>query len=312
MPRKQTPKTRSEKHPLAERVRTTLRKVRSETLVDLTAVREARQHAESLQQSFKSLPELSELHPLHAIYVYAQNQISILVEQLGGLRELKPLARLLEDAEDTYLPEGPPMSPLTRSYFTNWAFFDAAVGKERETFGTILLDLADELRLDRTFTELLRQLQSSRMGLYRHQGRTANGVLLRELGSAQVLPCIVPSGYVGRAGELWFVRVVPPLDGASPEHLVPITPYVITQPTDESAWRAFLQRTLPRLRDPDLQKAHELLMKFGLSPNMWNEYIFEAYLNHQSDVIFLQGLPDVALSRPHSRESENQSDWPSR
>ena len=33
----------------------------------------------------------------------------------------------------------------------------------------------------------------------------------------------------------------------------------------------------------------------------WSEFVFEAYVNHRSDVIFLAGLPDVAESRPHSR-----------
>ena len=42
------------------------------------------------------------------------------------------------------------------------------------------------------------------------------------------------------------------------------------------------------------------MMKFGLQTNYWPEYVFEGYVNHKSDVIFLRGLPDVAESRPHS------------
>jgi hypothetical protein len=42
-------------------------------------------------------------------------------------------------------------------------------------------------------------------------------------------------------------------------------------------------------------------MKFGPARDYWSEFVFEAYVNHRSDVIFLAGLPDVAESRPHSR-----------
>ncbi len=49
--------------------------------------------------------------------------------------------------------------------------------------------------------------------------------------------------------------------------------------------------------------AYEQLMKYGLSRHYWNEYIFESYVNHVKEAIFLAGIPDIALSRPHSRES---------
>ena len=42
-------------------------------------------------------------------------------------------------------------------------------------------------------------------------------------------------------------------------------------------------------------------MKFGPTRSYWCEFVFEAYVGHRSDVIFLQGLPDVAESRPHSQ-----------
>ena len=42
-------------------------------------------------------------------------------------------------------------------------------------------------------------------------------------------------------------------------------------------------------------------MKYGPTRSYWNEFVFEAYVNHQTEVIYLAGLPDVAESRPHSR-----------
>jgi hypothetical protein len=38
----------------------------------------------------------------------------------------------------------------------------------------------------------------------------------------------------------------------------------------------------------------------GPARHYWSEFVFEAYVNHCSDVIFLKGLPEVRESRPHS------------
>ena len=40
-------------------------------------------------------------------------------------------------------------------------------------------------------------------------------------------------------------------------------------------------------------------MKFGAARDYWSEFVLEAYVNHCSDVIFLEGLPDVPESRSH-------------
>lgn len=42
-------------------------------------------------------------------------------------------------------------------------------------------------------------------------------------------------------------------------------------------------------------------MKYGPTREYWTEFVFEAYVSHQTEVLFLAGLPDVAESRPHSR-----------
>jgi len=46
-------------------------------------------------------------------------------------------------------------------------------------------------------------------------------------------------------------------------------------------------------------------MKYGLNRNYWNEYIFQAYLNHTSSMITLTGYPDIGATRPHSPENED-------
>jgi hypothetical protein len=71
--------------------------------------------------------QLAGCHPAYAAYVYAQNQVSVMSEQLTGLKEMAPFAHIVSEAEDLYMPSAPPMSPLTTSYFTCDAERDGVV-----------------------------------------------------------------------------------------------------------------------------------------------------------------------------------------
>src|SRR2546423_13156765 len=104
--------------------------------------------------------------PLHAAYVAAQNFTSFFAEAVSQFPEFDPYRRVVGPAQDEYLPGGPPMSPLTMSCFTTWAFFDVRFGPDGETIGTCLLDVADLPELDPFMAETVRRLQGSRMGVY--------------------------------------------------------------------------------------------------------------------------------------------------
>jgi hypothetical protein len=97
--------------------------------------------AQELQKTVASQEELAGFDPAHAAYVYAQNQVSIISEQLTALKEMALFADIISKAEDLYMPSAPPMSPLTTSYFTCWAFFDACAGPANETIGTTILEV---------------------------------------------------------------------------------------------------------------------------------------------------------------------------
>ncbi len=84
------------------------------------------------------------------------------------------------------------------------------------------------------------------------------------------------------------------------EHVVFTTPYLLIEP-DELEWQAYFRRTLPDAPIENRIAAYEHHMKFGPARDYWTEFVFEAYVNHCSDVIFLKGLPDIPESRPHSR-----------
>ncbi len=284
--------------PHAEKIRAALQDAVRRSAVTLPVDRASRASA-TLRESIARDEALASLHPAQAAYLYAVNQVSILAEIMATLPALHRFADLLGRAEEEYAPSWPPTSPITRSHFTAWAFFDAAVGIDRETIGTLVLDLAPTLALKPELTALVEHLQRSRLGLHVHEGIRDDQVLLRELRTGIRRSTVPSSLHFGRAGELWLVRVLPPPDDSGGPHVALTSPYVIESPA-EAEWLTFFQRTWPKLRARDEAEAFERLMKYGLGPSYWNEYIFEGYLRSSDQAIWLRGLPDVAESRPCS------------
>lgn len=137
-------------------------------------------------------------------------------------------------------------------------------------------------------------------------------MFLRELVTNREIKTISPSGYFGNPGEIWFARVLPPpFDNELFDYsIVFTTPYVLGKidsrkefiPVVESDWLDYLERTLPKTRIDEKDLVYEYLMKYGLSRNYWNEYVFLSYRNHRRDMILLEGLPDLPSSLPHSKE----------
>lgn len=294
--------------PISRKVIAGLEKELNRKIINFASLKFGAERAAELDREVISDDGMRELDPLHAVYVFAQNKMSVLLE---SITRLPPCAKLVDkycSAEDEYQPSGPPMSPLTASYFFCWSVFDSRVGDE--TLGTVAIALCRRLGMQAGTIRLFEIMQASRMGLYVHEGIKDSRILLREFVTGKLCRCIVPAGYRGRPGELWYVRVLPdPLD-ATPSacSLVFTTPYVIckwasgkVEPADSTVWQAFLDRTIPKTGIKDACEAYERLMKFGLSWDYWNEYVFQAYLNHTPNMILLTGFPDDALSRPHSR-----------
>ncbi len=241
--------------------------------------------------------------PLHVAYVAAQNFTSFFSEVVSQFPELDPYCAIIGPAQDEYMPGSPPMSPLTLSYFTTWAFFDVRFGPDRETIGTCLLDVAELLEMDSFKSETIRRFQGSRMGIYEQCGNEGGRCRLRELVTDDEFICHVASGYRGKPGELWYVRLCPPLLNSVDYHVVFTTPYVLIG-TTKADWTAYLKKSVPG--SADTRKALHEFMKFGKAARSrkadesWSEFIFQAYHHHQSDAIFLTGIPDVKESLPHA------------
>ena len=302
-------------HPISTKIIAGLRKTNSRKVVDISELRDAKITAENLDKTIITGKQLSRLDPLHGVYAYAQNKLSVIIEQLSDLPALSKLTDTYTNAEDVYMPSGPPMSPLTKSYFTCWGFFDLCVGLKKETFGTIVIDVCRFLKADPGLITIFEHMQKSRMGFYVHEGVSGKFVNLREIITQEKIQVIVPSGYLGEPGEIWFARLMPePFPQLNYGHsVVFITPYIITEMQNnslvfasEEKWEAFFERSREKTKIEDKKQSYEFLMKYGLNRHYWNEYIIEAYTSHRNDMILLTGFPDIPLSMPHSRENSDR------
>ena len=176
-------------------------------------------------------------------------------------------------------------------------------GPDGETLGTCLLDVADVLGLDAFTAETIRRFQGSRMGVYEQSGAEGGRCRLRELVTDDEFVCHVASGHRGTPGELWYVRLCPPLPGLVDYHVAFTTPYILVGAT-KADWAAYLKKSV--LGSADTGKALHEFLKYGKAAHSrkpdesWNEFIFEAYHHHRPDAIFLTGLPDVKGSLPHA------------
>jgi hypothetical protein len=289
--------------PIAKKLIARMKREVGGKVIDIQNMVAGRAFAEDLQKTVATSEELAGLHPAHAAYVYAQNQVSVLSEQLTGLDELAPLADMIAKAEDLYMPGGPPMSPLTTSYFTCWALFDAYAGAAHETIGATVLQVGAAFGMHAELLRLIRLMQESRMGLYVHEGTASDLVMLRDFVTGNTCRAISPAGYLGKEGELWYARVLPPPSPGGSEHIVFTTPYIVLEP-GLRGWQAYFRRTLPDAPQPARVDAYKRHMKYGPTRAYWNDFLFESYVNHRTEVIYLAGFPDVPESRPHSQVNE--------
>jgi hypothetical protein len=274
-------------------------------VIDLSSYRAGKAAVENGRLGDGRLRELlaKGYDPAHAAFVYAQNFVSYLAEQMSDMKELRQFAGIVGKADDDYHPSFPPVSPVTTSYFTMWAFFDVLFGQSHETIGTCLLRLARDMHFPGWLVDAIGAMQKSRMGFYVHDGSEDRFVRLREIDGEGVKLCHATSGFKGAKGQIWFGRLVPPMNGLVKYHVFFTTPYILIQ-TTETMIAAYLKREIERLdgrRLPCEIGARDFVLKHGPSSNHWNEYIFCAYSNHQNDAVFIAGIPDDRKSLPHGR-----------
>ncbi len=238
--------------------------------------------------------------PIHSAYLFVQQMSSHFAEGVSELPEMNAWAQTVAKAEDEYLPSGPPMSPLTRSYFWMWALYDLRIGKSTDTLAYCQIAANDVILMNPHQLDACRKLEGSRMGIYEHVGWEGRYIQLRELITNNLFICHCPTGYLGKVGELWYARLAPPLEPELAIYWIAMTtPYVLIA-ASKSDWLVFLKRAMVQFDGANESTRLHHLMKYGPETHYWNEFVFKAYHHHQIDAIFLAGIPDVKATLPHA------------
>lgn len=128
-----------------------------------------------------------------------------------------------------------------------------------------------------------------------------HGVTLWDIVGKRQFQCWNGSGYPGRKGEVWYVRVLPPFVTGSNRSVTMGTPYVFkdgTRLTSKDVWEDFFQRHMAS----EVGAGHSLrdYLKSGKSLGYWLEFIFQAFVDYTGNMILVTGVPDDAASLPHS------------
>ncbi len=285
---------------LTAKVRAQLIAAKAQKILPFEMLAEIKREVEKNEAGLSTPEELVEggRDPVFALYVSVQQMVSLFAELLLQLPELRTFRKRLEKLDDDYMPSFPPTSPVTGSHFAMWTQCDLRISEDGETMARIFAEIGGLLGFGADYLALAKTLADSRMGIYEHCGLKNGCISLRELVTDNEISFFGDSGYAGNKGELWWVRAVPPPLNF-PHWVGMSTPYVLRAP-GQSEWLALFARNDIRSGEVGMEQRLRQFLKFGPKSRYWSELIFEGYCGHNSGAIFLQGLPDVPESRPHS------------
>ena len=169
------------------------------------------------------------LDPIHAAYVFMQNFTSHFAEGVSHFPEMKNWAAVVAKAEDEYLPSGPPMSPLTGSYFWMWAIYDLRIGKSTDTVAYCQIAMNDVLQMNAHQLDAAKKLEQSRMGIYEQIGMDGPHIRLAGTDYGRQLPRPLP-GRISSARKVDYGTSgsLPPLEPQLAEYWIAMTtPYIL-------------------------------------------------------------------------------------
>lgn len=244
-------------------------------------------------------PELSGMPPNHARWMAIFELLGKGVTALTGLHALRKLGPRIDQAEEEYMPGGPPMSPVLDSVFMMWWMADLPAGPGRETLLGIFAEIAPMLSSPPWLAACARALASSRLGVYRVEELGQQRVRLTELGTGVSVQAAVPDDLKARR-SLWLTRLLPPPAGdGSGDFVVWTTPYVLAD--TEQQWTAYLDRVLSAAKPSE--RAQKLAQHFKAfdEPKRWLEYVMNGYAGqeHETGAVVLTGMPDQPSTLPH-------------
>jgi hypothetical protein len=125
------------------------------------------------------------------------------------------------------------------------------------------------------------------------------GLRLWDIAAKEELQCWCSSGYRGRKGEIWYVRVVPPFVQGLTRSVTISTPYVFTD-SSRTTWEDFFQRRLASAGGGGNSLQHYLnYLKNGKWLGYWLEFVHQAFMGYTGNMIQVTGVPDDPASLPH-------------
>lgn len=235
--------------------------------------------------------------PSFQAYAAAVNVANDLTNQALDIPELLPFNNEIADLQEEYMPSYPPMSPVTSAFFAGWMVLDARDAFSGATLGDLFAHHLEHTgRLD-YLREALVALNDSYCSFHEVTDVGLDGVTLWDIAGKQEVQCWNASGYAGRRGEGWYVRVLPPLVEGLNRSVTLGTPYVFRE-GGRRTWENFFQRYLAS----ESGAGHSLrdYLKYGKSLGYWLEFVFQAYAGHTGNMILVTGVPDDPASLLHS------------
>lgn len=140
-------------------------------------------------------------------------------------------------------------------------------------------------------------LNDSYCSFYEVTNADAHGAKLWDIAGKQEIRCWNSSGYSGRQGEVWYVRLLPPLVDGSNRSVTMGTPYVFRD-SSHRTWEELFKRYMASecgvgysLRD---------YLKYGKSPRYWLKFVFQAFVGYTGNMILITGVPEDPASLPHA------------
>jgi hypothetical protein len=206
------------------------------------------------------------------------------------------------DMQEEYMPSGPPMSPVTTSFFATWMALDAPID-ERLTLGLLYQRYIQEKKTMLYAEKAMENFNASYISFYQVTAGDLRRPVLwdiiekREIIASLAINDYAVATYKPLIGDIWYARILPPLGGEEKPYVAFGTPLVF-RATGRKAWEDFFSRQSASIGG-GLEGIRNYL-KRGNSFGYWLEFVFQTYAGHSREVIFAEGLPDIAQSRPHS------------
>lgn len=209
------------------------------------------------------------------------------------LPPLQEWSALVSSAEEEYTPGGP---PVTDSLFMYWMLTELRFGPGPESLiecVQALLGATKPKKSDQKLLDILQSLANSRLSIYEVTHKQRGRLTLEEIVTGETLACQCITGYPGKEGELWLVRLLPGLKPEDP-YITATTPYIL-QGCTRQAWVDQLEQEASRAGI-----SADQLFRYGHPGFSWLEFVFQGYTGQLAGAIYLTGELQDPSTRPHS------------